>query len=89
MPKEKETELDWGNSDDEVPALEHKPTTMQLTEQNKMFYLTVAWFLGLTTLVIVIGSLVLAYFGKELPSALIAIAAVAVGSLGNLFSKGS
>lgn len=79
------SEEDWGNSSDAINK--NFKTTVQLNEHNKSFYCTVAWFLGLTTLAIVGGAIGLASYGIELPSALIAIGGVAVGALGNLFSK--
>lgn len=39
--------------------------------------------LGITIVVVVVGSILLAWFDKEVPSAIIAMAGVALGYLGN------
>lgn len=57
-----------------------------INQQNRDVYLTVVLGLGLTSLVSVVGIIILAFIGKEIPQALTAIGSVAVGALGGLLT---
>lgn len=77
--------VDWGiveNNAQELP-----PGRFRITEENKGFYTTVVWFLGIIVILSIFSISILDYLGKETPGALIALASVAVGALGSLFSK--
>lgn len=86
MQKENNNPQDWGKVDEET-SKKYRISTMDLTKENKWFYLIVVISLGLTTVSTVIGSIILACSGKTIPSALVAIGSVAVGALGGIFSK--
>lgn len=79
---------DWGNADEET-ASKFAIKTLDLTKENRLFYLFVVSSLGLATCGTVLGAIILAYQGKAIPSALVAIGSVAVGALGGLLSKTS
>jgi len=90
MPEQKNNlQEDWGKVDEETPKKYYRLNSIGITKENRVFYLLVVIFLGITTIGAVIGSSILAGFGKPIPSALVAIGSVAVGALGGLFSKHS
>ena len=57
-----------------------------INDQNKGVYLSVVRMLGSVSLISLIGIISLAFYGKEIPQALIALGSVAVGALGSLFT---
>jgi hypothetical protein len=73
---------DWGS----VPNHYPQPRTLYVTKENKSIYLIVALALAATIVLSVIGIIVLGLYGKEIPSALIALGSVAVGALGSVFT---
>ena len=85
--EEKNNETDWGSSSEDAPRKYVSP--IEITKENKWFYLTVIIVLGVTVVITVAGAIVLAWCNKEMPSALIAIGSVAVGALAGLISKNS
>lgn len=79
---------DWGIVDEEIyKKYSSGFKGIELTKENKWFYLLVVVSLGLTTISTVMGTIILACYGKTIPNALVAIGSVAVGALGGIFSK--
>ena len=89
MSKEDKDIQDWGKVNEETQKKYSSLNSIEITKENKWFYLFVVISLGLTTISAIIGSIILAYLGKEIPSALVAIGSVAVGALGGVFSRNS
>lgn len=89
MPKEDKDIQDWGDVDEETQKKDFSLNSIEITRENKWFYLLVVIFLGITIISAIIGSIILACLGKTIPSALVAIGSVAVGALGGVFSKNS
>ncbi len=88
VPKEENTSQNWGSVDEATSTTYAGGiSTIDITKENKWFYLLVVIFLGLTTISAVIGTIILACYGKAIPNALVAIGSVAVGALGTIFSK--
>lgn len=75
---------DWGSVPNHHPSVQ--PRTLYVTKENKSIYLIVAWALAATILLSVIGIIILGWYSKEIPSALIALGSVAVGALGSVFT---
>jgi hypothetical protein len=57
-----------------------------INEHNRGVYLNVGWMLGSVSIISLIGIVALAFYGKEIPQALVALGSVAVGALGSLFT---
>jgi hypothetical protein len=85
MGNKEELELqDWGGLEEHSQRWQAR--AFPINKENKLFYLIVVCALAATTLLTVVGSIVLTYMGKEIPSALVALGSVAVGALGSLFT---
>ena len=75
---------DWGTPS--TPSHWSLKAGPVINEQNKGVYLSVAWFLGSISMISLAGIIILAWYGKDIPQALIALGSVAVGALGSLFT---
>lgn len=74
---------DWGSATPEHWSLKAAPI---ITSQNKSVYLTGVWMLGFVSVFSLIGIVWLSLIGREIPQALVALGAVAIGVLGSLFT---
>ena len=81
---ESKQSLDWKTSSS--PAHWSLKTGPIINDQNKSVYLSVIRMLGAVSLIALTGIIGLAFYGKEIPQALIALGSVAVGALGSLFT---
>lgn len=84
---------EWGSNDDGSNMGSDDVVQQKVIDPaykgDKTFYKLLLWFLGLTVLIGVIGLLILAGCGKDLPDGLIAIVSTAVGALGGVLTTGS
>jgi len=71
----------WGGTNSQF-----HPKPLHITKENKLVYLTVIWWLGITIFISITGIIGLSYLSLEVPQALIALGSVAVGALGSLFT---
>jgi len=60
---------------------------IQITKDNKLFYLLVVCFLGASNLVTIVAAFVLAYQNKDIPNAIVAIGSGAIVALGAIFNR--
>lgn len=84
MTKHENQTEDWGTHSS--PAHWSLKAGPIINEQNKGVYLSVVRMLGSISLISLGGIIGLAFLGKEIPQALIALGSVAVGALGSLFT---
>lgn len=73
---------DWGD----VKDSKDWQSKLHVTKENRIIYLIVSGSLALTMGICVLGIILLSFYGKEIPSALVAIGSVTVGALGSVFT---
>lgn len=73
---------DWGK----VESTDYgHPTALPINKQNKVIYVIVAVTLAVTVVLFMIGGIILAFYGKETPNAIVAIASISATALAGLF----
>lgn len=77
------TSDDWGR----VESTEYgHPRALPINKQNRFIYLIVTWALAATVILSVLGSIVLGFYDKQIPSALSVALGIAGGALASLFT---
>jgi len=73
---------DWGKVENTDYG---HPMALPINKQNRIIYLIVAWSLAAVVILFMVGGILLSFYGKETPNALVAIASIAATAMSGLF----
>ncbi len=78
---------DWGESDvaEGKPPLRFEASEPLAYQKDQQFFRTALHYVGVVSLIAIVGALILAYLGKEIPQFVVAIGSGALGIFGVMF----